>query len=85
MAEDGQLFKSVNPLFFKYTPSNGQFSGQNCYGYVSFEKFIDAATQINNKTAIPSDFDMVCWAFFINYKHSLILFDRPFQLWVPLC
>jgi D-galacturonate reductase len=56
-SDDAAGFKSVNPLFFKYTPSNGQFSGQASYGYQSFEKFIDAATQINNKTATPSDFD----------------------------
>jgi len=32
MAADGWGFKSVNPLFMKYTPSNGMFSGQKGYG-----------------------------------------------------
>jgi D-galacturonate reductase len=32
MAADGVGFRSVNPLFMKYTPTNGFFSGQKGYG-----------------------------------------------------
>jgi D-galacturonate reductase len=41
----------------KYTPSDGHFSGQNGYGYVSFEKFVDAAASINSGQSHPSDYD----------------------------
>jgi len=43
-------FGSVNPLFWKPTPSDGKFVGQACYGYVSFEAFVDAAAALNAKT-----------------------------------
>ena len=33
MASDGDGFKSPNPLFMKYAPSEGRFSGQLGYGY----------------------------------------------------
>jgi len=45
---DANGFGSVNPLFWKPTPSDGKFVGQACYGYVSFEAFIDAATSVNS-------------------------------------
>ena len=32
MAKDGVGYRSVNPLFMKYTPSDGKFAGQNGYG-----------------------------------------------------
>lgn len=57
MAADGEGYRSVNPLFMKYKPSNGMFSGQNGYGYVSFEKFIDAVAAINAKEATVESFD----------------------------
>lgn len=42
MASDASGYKSVNPLFMKYTPTNGQFSGQLGYGYRSlFASFFD--------------------------------------------
>jgi D-galacturonate reductase len=50
-------FASVNPLFMKYTPTNGQFSGQGSYGVRSFENFIDACREINAGKATPGDFD----------------------------
>ena len=50
-------FGSVNPLFMKYTPTNGKFSGQSSYGVKSFENFIDACRQVNAGQAKPSDFD----------------------------
>jgi D-galacturonate reductase len=30
---DGAGYRSVNPLFMKYTPTDGYFSGQQGYGY----------------------------------------------------
>jgi D-galacturonate reductase len=33
VAADESGYRSVNPLFMKYTPTNGMFSGQLGYGY----------------------------------------------------
>ena len=33
MADDSGGYRSVNPLFMKYAPTNGKFSGQLGYGY----------------------------------------------------
>lgn len=42
----------------KYSPSeSGHFDGQRGYGYISIEKFIDAARAVNAGTASPSYFD----------------------------
>lgn len=42
----------------KYSPSeSGHFDGQRGYGYISIEKFIDAARAVNAGTNKPSDFD----------------------------
>ena len=46
VAQDGVGFRSANPLFMKYTPTNGRFSGQLGYGYRSFEVFVDAAQKV---------------------------------------
>ena len=40
VAVDGSGFATVNPLFMKYEPTSGKFSGQLGYGYRSFEAFI---------------------------------------------
>jgi D-galacturonate reductase len=57
VAVDDTPFASVNPLFMKYTPTNGKFSGQSAYGVKSFENFIDACRDINAGRATPGDFD----------------------------
>mmetsp|Transcript_2174 Transcript_2174/g.7606 ORF Transcript_2174/g.7606 Transcript_2174/m.7606 type:complete len:233 (-) Transcript_2174:49-747(-) len=57
MAADGDGYRSVNPLFMKYTPTNGFFSGQTGYGYRSFEVFVDAVAQINSGAKTAADFD----------------------------
>ena len=57
VSTDAQGFGSVNPLFMKYTPTNGMFSGQGSYGVRSFEHFIDACRSINAGNAQPGDFD----------------------------
>ena len=42
----------------KYSPSEtGHFDGQRGYGYVSIEKFVDAAREVNAGLATPGDFD----------------------------
>lgn len=57
VATDDGPFASVNPLFMKYTPTNGKFSGQSSYGVKSFENFIDACRAINAGTAKAEDYD----------------------------
>ena len=47
VANDATGFATVNPLFIKYEPTNGKFSGQTGYGYHSFEKFIEVVGEIN--------------------------------------
>ncbi|KAG1894828.1 uncharacterized protein F5891DRAFT_1060724 [Suillus fuscotomentosus] len=47
-----------NPFYMKYSPSEtGHFDGQRGYGYISIEKFIDAAREVNAGVAKPSDYD----------------------------
>lgn len=42
----------------KYSPSeSGHFDGQRGYGYVSIEKFIDAAQSVNAGKSQPADYD----------------------------
>ena len=42
----------------KYSPSeSGHFDGQRGYGYVSIEKFVDAARNVNAGVNKPEDFD----------------------------
>ena len=42
----------------KYSPSeSGHFDGQRGYGYMSIEKFVDAARGVNAGAARPGDFD----------------------------
>ena len=58
VATDGAGFGSVNPLFWKPTrdAATGEFAGQRCYGYISFEAFIDAAFACS-RGKTPADFD----------------------------
>ncbi|KAF8507049.1 D-galacturonic acid reductase [Russula emetica] len=47
-----------NPFYMKYSPSeSGHFDGQRGYGYISIEKFVDAARSVNAGITQPSDFD----------------------------
>jgi D-galacturonate reductase len=57
VSTDSTGFASVNPLFMKYTPTNGYFSGQQSYGVRSFEVFIDACRSINAGKTQPSDYN----------------------------
>lgn len=48
----------VNPFYMRYAPDeDGNFGGQTGYGYVSFEKFVDACNKINAGAATIEDFD----------------------------
>ncbi|KAJ6152582.1 hypothetical protein N7497_006901 [Penicillium chrysogenum] len=45
---DDQGLIHFNPFYMRYAPDEeGNFSGQTGYGYISFEKFIDAVTAVN--------------------------------------
>ena len=57
-ATDAAGFGAVNPLFWKPTrsASTGEFAGQRCYGYLSFEAFVDAAAACNGGRK-PAEFD----------------------------
>ncbi|KAL4243584.1 Gfo/Idh/MocA-like oxidoreductase N-terminal domain-containing protein [Abortiporus biennis] len=47
-----------NPFYMKYSPSeSGHFDGQRGYGYISIEKFIDAARSVNAEATKPADYD----------------------------
>ncbi len=55
LATDQNGFRSANPLFMKYTPRNGQFVGQNGYGYKSLEHFIVNTTKLGrNETTLEN-------------------------------
>ena len=57
VSTDENGFSSCNPLFMKYTPTDGYFSGQTGYGYRSFEAFVNAVIEINAKRATVASFD----------------------------
>ena len=49
---------SLNPLYIRNVPdTKGRYCGQAGYGYVSFEKFVRAAAEINEGNKTPHDFD----------------------------
>ena len=53
---DGLL--SLNPLYIRNVPdTKGRYCGQQGYGYVSFERFVRAAAEINEGTRTAADFD----------------------------
>lgn len=57
VATDEAGFASANPLFMKYEPdADGNFTGQNGYGYRSIEDFVLAANAIRSG-ATPQEYD----------------------------
>jgi D-galacturonate reductase len=57
VSTDNTGYKSVNPLFMKYTPdATGFFAGQTGYGYRSIADFISAASAIRRGEAGPSNY-----------------------------
>ncbi|XP_075253564.1 uncharacterized protein LOC142345402 [Convolutriloba macropyga] len=58
VSTDQDGYKSVNPLYMKYTTdAEGYYNGQSGYGYQSFEKFVLAAHQVNEGTKLASDYN----------------------------
>jgi len=59
VAEDseGQLMW-YNPFYMKYAPDEeGNFNGQTGYGYISFEKFVDAVNALKEGSVTLEDLD----------------------------
>ncbi|ETS80236.1 hypothetical protein PFICI_07765 [Pestalotiopsis fici W106-1] len=55
--EAGQL-QWFNPFYMKYAPDEeGNFNGQTGYGYISFEKFVDAVNALNAGTVTLDELD----------------------------
>jgi len=51
-------FRSQNPLFFRYTPDElGRYAGHQCYGHLSFERFVDAVNDIRAGKRTAADCD----------------------------
>lgn len=73
MSDDGDGFRSVNPLFMKYTPTDGKFSGQNGYGYRSFSVFVEAAKAVNNGDEKVSAYDHSLASIATTYRTTAIL------------
>ena len=49
---------SLNPLYIRNVPdTKGRYCGQSGYGYVSFERFVRAAAEINAGIKTANDFD----------------------------
>jgi D-galacturonate reductase len=58
IAVDEQGVSWINPFYMKYTPDEaGFFDGQRGYGYVSIEKFVEAARKVSAGIAKANDFD----------------------------
>ncbi|KAG8918223.1 hypothetical protein FRC01_001991 [Tulasnella sp. 417] len=58
VTEDASGKSAYNPFYMKYSPSEtGHFDGQRGYGYVSIDKFVDAARSINAGASKASDHD----------------------------
>ncbi|KAI1628779.1 NAD binding Rossmann fold oxidoreductase [Exophiala viscosa] len=54
----GSSLKWYNPFYMRYAPDEeGNFNGQSGYGYVSFEKFIDGVTAVNEGRLSLEDLD----------------------------
>jgi D-galacturonate reductase len=48
----------LNPFYMRYAPDEeGNFGGQTGYGYISFEKFVDACNKINAGEVEIKEFD----------------------------
>ncbi|KAJ9110682.1 hypothetical protein QFC19_001511 [Naganishia cerealis] len=55
---DGEGRTCYNPFYMKYSPAeDGSFDGQRGYGYLSFEKWIDAVTKVNKGETKPELYD----------------------------
>lgn len=58
VTEDEAGLTWYNPFYMKYAPDErGDFAGQGGYGYVSFEKFVDAVAEIKEGKASLQEMD----------------------------
>jgi len=58
VAVDEQGVSWINPFYMKYTPDEaGFFDGQTGYGYISIEKFVEAARKVSVGIAKANEFD----------------------------
>ncbi|THX34410.1 NAD(P)-binding protein [Aureobasidium pullulans] len=58
VTEDESGLTWYNPFYMKYAPDeSGDFAGQGGYGYVSFEKFVDAIAALKDGKASLDDLD----------------------------
>ncbi|SMQ49637.1 unnamed protein product [Zymoseptoria tritici ST99CH_3D7] len=58
VTEDESGLTHYNPFYMKYAPDEeGNFAGQSGYGYISFEKFLDAIEALKNGKATLDDLD----------------------------
>ncbi|KAI7565621.1 D-galacturonic acid reductase-like protein, partial [Hortaea werneckii] len=58
VTEDEAGLTWYNPFYMKYAPDEeGNFAGQGGYGYVSFEKFVDAIQALKEGRATLDDLD----------------------------
>eukprot|EP00598_Pedospumella_elongata_P007344 CAMPEP_0184985464 /NCGR_PEP_ID=MMETSP1098-20130426/14130_1 /TAXON_ID=89044 /ORGANISM="Spumella elongata, Strain CCAP 955/1" /LENGTH=464 /DNA_ID=CAMNT_0027509551 /DNA_START=33 /DNA_END=1427 /DNA_ORIENTATION=+ len=73
LSVDGTGYRSANPLFMKYTPTDGKFSGQLGYGYRSIEAFVDAVAAINAGAAMVSQYDHKLASVATTYRTTAIL------------
>ena len=57
-SDESDGLMSLNPLYIRNVPdTKGRYCGQTGYGYVSFERFVRAAAEINAGTKTPDDLD----------------------------
>lgn len=72
LASDAAGFKSLNPLYMRYTPVDGMFAGQLCYGYRSLEAFVLAAAGASpDATLAGIEGTMLCTAILEAGRRSL--------------
>ncbi|EON63551.1 NAD binding Rossmann fold oxidoreductase [Coniosporium apollinis CBS 100218] len=58
VTEDDSGLMWYNPFYMKYAPDEeGNFAGQTGYGYISFEKFVDAVTALKEGRVTLDDLD----------------------------
>ena len=57
-SDESDGLMSLNPLYIRNVPdTKGRYCGQAGYGYVSFERFVRAAAEINAGKATAAEFD----------------------------
>ena len=53
-----ESFSWLNPFYMKYAPDEeGNFNGQTGYGYISFEKFVDAVNALKDGKVTLEELD----------------------------